>query len=382
MYKIISIVGARPQFIKTAALCRVIRNDFSKELNHIILHTGQHYDKNMSDVFFDELEVDTPTYNLGIQTNASSYPMQTSVAAIEKILKAEKPDMVLVYGDTYSTLAGAIAAENCNLPLAHIEAGMRSFNDMPEEKNRVETDKRATYLFCPTQTSANNLQQEGFSLDTQKPYSPNNKKISLCGDVMYDNALFFKNKDIALCSDLQQLLQEVPSYVLTTIHRQHNTDNKERLRSLIQGLLYIADYKQHILFPIHPRTRKMLLTHLTQEEYNTFISNKYIHCINPLSFFEMMYVEKQASLIITDSGGVQKEAFFYQKPCIIVRSETEWLELITHKCSILTDTEPNLIVNAYQQFTKNPPTHFPPIFGDGNAAHYICKEIIDVLKGE
>jgi UDP-GlcNAc3NAcA epimerase len=380
MYRIISIIGARPQFIKVAALCRIINKYFSTKLEHNILHTGQHYDNNMSDVFFDELGIDTPAYQLGIHTNHSGFPLNEAVLAIESILQEEHPDMVLVYGDTYSTLAGSIAAENCKLPLAHIEAGMRSYDlTMPEEVNRVETDKRAGFLFCPTQTAVMNLMKEGYDLQAQKPYHPKNKKIMFSGDIMYDNALFFADKNINLSSQLQQLLLSISSFVLTTVHRQHNTDNKERLQEFIQGLLLIADLKQPILFPVHPRTKKMLPLSLEPETYHHFITHDFIHCVEPLSFLEMMYVEKHASMIITDSGGVQKEAYFYKKPCIILRSETEWTELLAHKCCILTDTQPEKILQAYLYFTKHHPIDFPPVFGDGQAARFICEKIIEVF---
>lgn len=380
MYKIISVIGARPQFIKVAALCRVINNYFSTTLEHKILHTGQHYDNNMSNVFFDELGIDIPAYQLGIHTNHSGFPLNEAVSVIESILYKEHPDMVLVYGDTYSTLAGAMAAENSKLPLAHIEAGMRSYDlTMPEEVNRVETDKRASFLFCPTQTAVMNLLEEGCNLQSRKPYHPNNKKIMFSGDIMYDNALFFADKNINLSSQLQQLLLSIPSFVLTTVHRQHNTDNKERLQEFIQGLLLIADLKQPILFPVHPRTKKMLPLSLDPETYHHFITHDFIHCVEPLSFLEMMYVEKRASMIITDSGGVQKEAYFYKKPCIILRSDTEWKELLTHKCCKLTDTQPERILQAYLYFTKHHPINFPEVFGNGQAARFICEKIIEVI---
>ncbi len=381
MYKIISIVGARPQFIKVAALCRTIKKTFSSQIEHCILHTGQHYDYNMSTVFFEELQLDSPLYNLNIHSDNNIFPMQKAVDAIKNIILKEQPSIVLVYGDTYSTLAGAIATVKTGVPLVHIEAGMRSYDkSMPEEINRVETDKLATYLFCSTQTAMQNLQKEGYSLNTHPIYHPKNKKIMFSGDIMYDNTLFFENKNITSNSQLQTLIQEIPSYILTTLHRQHNTDDANRLKEFVKGLIAITNYKQHILFPIHPRASKMLHTHLDTQLYKTFFSNEYIHRISPLSFFEMMYLEKNAQMIITDSGGVQKEAYFYKKPCIIVRAETEWEELATYNVAYLSDAKSNAILEGYKYFTKNRPNNFPSLFGNGTAAHYICEEIIKILN--
>ena len=372
MYKIISIVGARPQFIKAAAISRTIREHFSLTLNHILVHTGQHYDFNMSSVFFDELQMENPTYQLNIHTENGNYPINHAADEIKKILLAEQPDMVIVYGDTFSTLAGALAAEICNMPLAHIESGMRSFNNhMPEEYNRIETDKRASYLFCSTQTAVNNLYNEGF----QK-----NKKIILCGDIMYDHVLYFKKEKNIVSAEFKRKFETFSSYLLVTIHRQQNTDNEERLRNLLSGLLSIAEIQQHIVLPLHPRTQKMMLNFLSQDEYNALYFNSFIHILSPFSYLEMMYAEQHALMIVTDSGGVQKEAFFYQKPCIILRNETEWTELVDNKCSILSDVKPENIFSAYQYFLKNPPTHFPPLFGNGNTATIICHEIMNALN--
>ncbi|MBP7101736.1 MAG: UDP-N-acetylglucosamine 2-epimerase (non-hydrolyzing) [Bacteroidales bacterium] len=380
MNKIISIIGARPQFIKAAALCRAIKQEFSTQLQHIIIHTGQHYDKNMSEVFFNELAIDPPAYHLDMHTENQIFPLQKAIQEISEVINKKKPDMIFVYGDTYSTLAGAMAAELCRVPFAHIEAGMRSFNDMPEEVNRVETDKRATVLFCSTQTAVNNLINEGLSLNTHKPFHPKNKKIYLSGDIMYDHALFFKNKIIPLSTPLKNSIKIAPSFALTTIHRKENTDDEKRLRNIIKGLLLIAEKKQHLIFPMHPRTKKMISLFLSLEEQQLFNSHPYIHSLNPVSYLEMMYLENKADIILTDSGGVQKEAYFYQKPCIIVRSETEWIEIVESKCGILSDDLPNSIYQAYMKYTENPPTAFPPVFGDGYTANFICNSIIELLK--
>ena len=381
MFKIISIAGARPQFIKTAVMCRVINNYLAKKLNHKILHTGQHYDKSMSSVFFEELEMDTPAYHLNIHTNNNLYPIDEAVAKISAILKKESPDMLLVYGDTYSTLAGALASENCNIPIAHIEAGLRSYDlSMPEEYNRIETDKRATYLFCPTITAVQNLINENYYYDAKKPYCPKNKDIILSGDIMYDNAIFFKNKEILIAPNIKNYFENIPSFILCTIHRQHNTDESQRFKELLQAFVLIANQQQHILFPIHPRTDKMLKQYIGEDIYHSFTTHPYIHIIKPLSYFEMMYAEQHATLIITDSGGVQKEAYFYQKPCIIVRDETEWVELLEHKSSILSTSTPEVMLKNYYTCIQQTNSNFPPVFGNGQAALIICKEILRVLN--
>ena len=380
MNKIISIIGARPQFIKTAALCRTIKYDFSEQLQHFIVHTGQHYDKNMSDIFFDELEIDSPAYHLDLYTENEVFPLEKAIQEIGKVINKEKPNMVLVYGDTYSTLAGAMAAEICQVPLAHIEAGMRSFNNMPEEINRIETDKRASILFCSTKTAIDNLINEGLRLDTLKPFNSMNKKIFLSGDIMYDHALFFKDKENILSDSLKNILNLVPSFLLITIHRKENTDDEKRLRNIIKGLLLIAEKKQHLIFPMHPRTKKMLSFFLSPKEQDFLYLHPYIHIINPISYLEMMYLENKAKMILTDSGGVQKEAYFYHKPCIILRPETEWTEIIKYKCGILSDILPDSICKSYIAFTKNPPKVFPPVFGNGYAANFICNSIIELLK--
>lgn len=382
MLKIVSIIGARPQFIKLAAFARVVNRYFSTKLDHKIIHTGQHYDKNMSEVFFNELQIDVPAYHLSLHTNQGTFPMRKAVCSIEQILQQEKPDLVIVYGDTYSTLAGALAADHCNIALAHIEAGMRSYDQtMPEEVVRVETDKLATYLYCATQTAMNNLQKEGVSLNRSKPYHKSNKKIMFSGDLMYDNALYYAEKISIDTLALRSFLQHTKElFILTTFHRQHNTDSKEHLQGFVEGLLKIAEKKVNILFPVHPRTRKMFTILLPQEIYQTFSNHPYIHCVEPLSFLEMLYVEKRASLIITDSGGVQKEAYFFQKPCIILRSETEWIELLHNKCGLLCDTKADAIAQTYHYFVQHPPLNFPPVFGKGQAARYICESILEILN--
>ena len=370
MIKIVTIIGARPQIIKAAALSRAIKENFSNEINEVIVHTGQHYDENMSQVFFDELGIPTPNYNLGV--GSGSHGIQTSkmIEGIEEILLKENPDYLVVYGDTNSTLAGAIAASKIHIPIVHIEAGLRSFNKaMPEEINRICCDHCSTMLFSPTATGYKNLINEGFNPENKRPYTIDNPGIYHCGDVMYDNSLYFSSK-----ANSQQPTA-YDKYILCTIHRNNNTDEPERLSSIIRALLKLSKEKD-IIIPLHPRTKKLLDINLSADIYNELIKNEKIHIIPPASFLEMIRLEKNADLVITDSGGVQKEAFFFKKPCIIIRSETEWKEIVECGAAVIADANEDRIIDAYYQFNKKENQEYPEYFGDGKAAVFICKELI------
>ena len=374
MIKIITIIGARPQIIKAAALSRAIKENFSNEINEVIVHTGQHYDENMSQVFFDELEIPTPNYNLGV--GSGSHGVQTSkmIEGIEEILIKEKPDYLIVYGDTNSTLAGAIAASKIHIPIVHIEAGLRSYNKaMPEEINRICCDHCSTMLFSPTATGYNNLIKEGFNPDNKKPYTIDNPGIYHCGDVMYDNSLHFAE----IANDKR--LKTKGNYILCTIHRNNNTDEPERLSSIVKALLKLSEEKE-IVIPLHPRTKKLLDVNLSSDIYNKLINNERIHIIPPASFLEMIRLEKNADLVITDSGGVQKEAFFFKKPCIIIRSETEWKEIVECGAAIIADANEEKIIDSYYQFIQKENQEYPEYFGDGKAAFFICNELINNKK--
>lgn len=370
MIKIVTIIGARPQIIKAAALSRAIKENFSNEINEVIVHTGQHYDENMSQVFFDELGIPTPNYNLGV--GSGSHGIQTSkmIEGIEEILLKENPDYLVVYGDTNSTLAGAIAASKIHIPIVHIEAGLRSFNKaMPEEINRICCDHCSTMLFSPTATGYKNLINEGFNPENKRPYTIDNPGIYHCGDVMYDNSLYFSSK----ANSIQPKAYD--KYILCTIHRNNNTDEPERLSSIIRALLKLSKEKD-IIIPLHPRTKKLLDINLSADIYNELINNEKIHIIPPASFLEMIRLEKNADLVITDSGGVQKEAFFFKKPCIIIRSETEWKEIVECGAAVIADANEDRIIDAYYQFNKKENQEYPEYFGDGKAAIFICKELI------
>ncbi|MFM7580366.1 MAG: non-hydrolyzing UDP-N-acetylglucosamine 2-epimerase, partial [Microcystaceae cyanobacterium] len=300
--KIVTIVGARPQFIKAATVSRVLRS--TPHCQEILVHTGQHYDKNLSDIFFEELEIPKPDYHLGIGSGSHGQQTGRMLEAIENVLLTEKPDGVLVYGDTNSTLAGALAAVKLHIPIAHVEAGLRSFNrQMPEEINRVLTDHSSDLLFAPTIAAVNHLKKEG--IDPQK--------IHLVGDVMYDAALFYGKKGDRPSSVLQTLLKtlklEPQNYILATIHRAENTDRQQRLTAIFEAFQQIAKTIP-VVMPLHPRTQKFL------HDYQLEILTQNLTLIDPVGYLDMVQLEKNARLIVTDSGGIQKEAYFYQVPCL------------------------------------------------------------------
>ena len=371
MIKIVTIIGARPQIIKAAALSRAIKEKFSNEIEEVIVHTGQHYDENMSQVFFDELGIPAPNYNLGVGSGKHGEQTSKMIEGIEEILLKENPDYLVVYGDTNSTLAGAIAASKIHIPIVHIEAGLRSFNKaMPEEINRICCDHCSTMLFSPTTTGYKNLINEGFNPENKKPFTIDNPGIYHCGDVMYDNSMFFGSTDNG-----QQTTDNNP-YILCTIHRNNNTDEPERLSSIVRALLRLSN-EEEIIIPLHPRTKKLLDVNLSSDIYNELINNERIHIIPPASFLEMIKLEKNANIVLTDSGGVQKEAFFFKKPCIIIRSETEWKEIVECGAAIIADANEDNIVNGYYHFKEHKISEYPELFGDGKAAEFICNELIN-----
>jgi UDP-GlcNAc3NAcA epimerase len=378
MIKILTVVGARPQIIKAAALSRTIRNSFSSNLKEVILHTGQHYDQKMSHVFFDELKIPAPHYNLNI--GSASHGIQTArmTEGIEDVLISEKPACLVLYGDTNSTLAGAIAAAKLHIPVVHIEAGLRSFNkSMPEEINRIVCDHCSTLLFSPTRTGYNNLVNEGFKIGNKSPFTADNPGLFHCGDVMYDNTLFFS----AMFAGKPKLLDSLgvggDKYVLATLHRPVNTDHPARLEAILKAFDQITKtYQVKLILPLHPRTAKMIRQHPDANLKKAITLNEHILITEPVSFLEMMLLEKNAEMVITDSGGVQKEAFFFQKPCIVLRNETEWVEIVDHECAVLTDADENRILEAFDHFRRFPPEEYPQIFGDGKAAEFICQQMI------
>ncbi|MCT7976492.1 non-hydrolyzing UDP-N-acetylglucosamine 2-epimerase [Laspinema olomoucense] len=362
MLKIATVVGARPQFIKAATVSRVLRS--TPDITEILVHTGQHYDANMSEVFFQELEIPPPDYHLGIGSGTHGAQTGRMLEAIEGVLLEEKPDWVLVYGDTNSTLAGALAAVKLHIPVAHIEAGLRSFNwQMPEEINRVLTDRASNLLFAPTEVAVENLRREGIHQGT----------IHLVGDVMYDAALYYGSKAAIYSFILKHLNLRSKGYILATIHRAENTDYSANIQAIFRGLMQVAA-EIPVLLPLHPRTRKAL------EQNNLMIPvSNCLQIIEPVGYLDMVMLEKNARLIVTDSGGVQKEAFFYRVPCVILREETEWVELVQSRWNRLVPPKSDIVVRCevFNSLTlPDGDLNSRTVYGTGQAA----KQIVKILK--
>lgn len=378
MKKILTIIGARPQIIKAAALSRAVKNKFAGQIAEVIVHTGQHYDENMSEVFFEELDIPHPNYNLNVGSGTHGRQTADMIEGIEEILLREKPSCIILYGDTNSTLAGAVAASKLRIPIVHVEAGLRSFNkSMPEEINRIMCDHVSTLLFAPTRAGYDNLLAEGFKAGSEPPYSIDHPKVYHCGDVMYDNTLFFS----AMADEKTDIIKKYElgenDFILATVHRNNNTDDPLRLNALFSALHAIADgNRMKVIVPLHPRTAKLLANNLSPALYSLVKTSSYIRIIPPVSFLEMIALEKNAAMVMTDSGGVQKEAFFFRKPCIILRSETEWVELVRCGAAVVADADEEKIIEAYRQFSENKKLAFPHLFGDGHAAEFICSEIL------
>lgn len=378
MLKIVTIVGARPQIIKAAALSRCIRNLFSDKISEFIIHTGQHYDNNMSEVFFQELEIPKPDINLNI--GSASHGQQTALMlqGIEKVLLAEKPDYIVLYGDTNSTLAGALAGIKLQIPVVHIEAGLRSFNKkMPEEINRIVCDHASTLLFVPTESGMKNLANEGFVIENFAPFSADKPGIFHCGDIMFDNLVHFSEIAARKTDIMQNLNLQENEFLLCTIHRDNNTDNPERLKQIISALCSIEEnLGLKIVFPLHPRTSKMIESQLPEELYFRLTNNINIHLVPPVTYLEMIMLEKNSRLILTDSGGVQKEAYFFKKPVVVARPETEWVEIIENGSGVIADADELKIIEAVKYYLGSPTLKFPFLFGNGHAAEFVCNVLL------
>ncbi len=362
--KVLTIVGARPQFIKAAMVSRELRKH--DDMSEILIHTGQHYDINMSDVFFEELEIPKPDYNLGIGSATQGAQTGRMLEALEDVLIKERPDCVIVYGDTNSTLAGALAAAKLHISVAHVEAGLRSFNrKMPEEINRIVADHVSDLLLAPTETAVENLMREGFERN----------KVCLVGDVMYDAALFYARMAELSSLILERLNLVRKEYVLATVHRAENTDNASRLRSIFEALRTIA-YEMPVVVPMHPRTRAPLEAEGLLE---TIV--QCIQVIEPIGYLDMVMLERNAALIVTDSGGVQKEAFFHRVPCVTVRDETEWVELVDIGWNkVVSPTSSSPIVNVIRgALLKYDGLDASP-YGDGAASGKVVQCIAEFCR--
>lgn len=351
--KVLTVVGARPQFIKAAVVSRALKE---KNIGEVIVHTGQHYDSNMSEVFFDELQIPHPHYNLGVAGSSHGAATGQMLEKIEEVLLKEKPEAVMVYGDTNSTLAGALAARKLNIKLVHVEAGLRSFEmTMPEEINRILTDRISDLLFCPTQTAVDNLEKEGFENF--------NCSIIKSGDVMQDAALFYEKISGESSTIIRKL--ELKDFVLATIHRAENTDNISHLRSIVQAFNEINKHTQ-VVVPLHPRTSKI-------------IQKEGIDCdfkiIEPVGYLDMVQLLKHCSLVMTDSGGLQKEAFFFKKHCVTLREQTEWVELVEHGFNTIAGTNTTNIVDAYTTMINKRSDFAVDLYGNGKASSVIANAI-------
>jgi len=379
--KIITIVGARPQIIKSSAISRTIAQEFPDQLREVIVHTGQHYDENMSSIFFSEMQIPRPDYNL--QVGSGSHGVQTAkmLEGLEQVFLSEKPDAVIVYGDTNSTVAGALAAAKIHIPLIHIEAGLRSFNKtMPEEINRIACDHMSTLLFTPTGTGLDNLIREGFDSSTKAHASIDSPNVYHCGDIMYDNSLHFSKISDENSTILKDLELAKGEFVLCTVHRDSNTDIRENLESIFKALLNIAESsKMTIVLPLHPRTKNRLNEQLSVELLDKLNTSDSIRIIPPAGFLDIISLEKNARMIITDSGGLQKEAYFFQKPCVILRSQTEWVEIVENGNAQLVGADQLKIEKAFDELLKKKDYTYPSFYGDGKASVFICEKIISDL---
>jgi UDP-GlcNAc3NAcA epimerase len=383
--KLINIVGARPQIIKASAISRAIHKHYSKDIIEIIVHTGQHYDKELSGVFFDELEIPMPHFNLGVGSAGHGRQTSLMITGIEEVLLKEKPDCVLLYGDTNSTLAGALAASKLHFPVIHIEAGLRSFNKtMPEELNRILSDHSSTLLFAPTNAAFKNLMGEGFRPENSPPYTINNPKIYLTGDIMYDNTLFFAGlAEKKKAGFLNKMSLVKNNYVLVTIHRDNNTDDIVRLKDILVTLKMLAEERDVVLvMPLHPRTVIALKTRL-KSLYDDLKHCEHVMIIPPVSYLEMILLEKNCRMIVTDSGGVQKESHFFKRPCVVLRKETEWIELVNNGTAKLVDADPDSIRHEFLSFADlHSDLEYPGFYGDGKTAEFILNEILLMFEKE
>lgn len=357
MKKIAAVIGARPQFVKAAVVSKAIAQ--FKDLKEIIIHTGQHYDENMSDLFFKQMQIPQPAYNLSIGNLSHGAMTGRMIEKIEDIFLKEQPNLVLVYGDTNSTLAGALAAAKLHISVAHVEAGLRSFNKlMPEEINRVLTDHVSDILFCPTEQAIKNLEQENIS--------SNKSNVILTGDVMFDSSLFFAQY-------MQMPSFKIPErFILATIHRAENTDDRSKLKEIISALNTLHK-SVPVLMPMHPRTKK-----IAQECDCEILFN----CFEPVGYFQMIALLKQCSLVITDSGGVQKEAYFFEKPCVTVRDETEWIELVSVGANILAAANKEDITGKVNYMLNKQINFQTKLYGNGDAAFKIASFLDNYLKAK
>ncbi|MEZ4808444.1 MAG: UDP-N-acetylglucosamine 2-epimerase (non-hydrolyzing) [Flavobacteriales bacterium] len=367
--RMLTVVGARPQIIKAAAISRAVQGRYADRIKETILHSGQHYDANMSRIFFEELGIPAPERNLRIAAHSPSRTARM-LEGIEQVIDAERPDLVLVYGDTDTTLATALAASKAGIPLAHVEAGLRSFDrTMPEEVNRIVCDHCSSWLFCPTDTAVQNLRREGFDPAAELP------KVVLAGDVMFDNSLYF-----AALAERSTILKEnglqPDRFALATVHRAHNTDDPERLSAILGALLELhRSTGLTLAIPLHPRTRQRIERSVDEVLRREFESTKGIVLMPPVGYLDMIALQRSARLVLTDSGGLQKEAFFFGKPCLVLRAGTEWTELVDHGYARLVDHDRDRMIAGAEYFLTHDMPPAKDLFGNGDAAGAICQAL-------
>lgn len=373
MLKIITLIGARPQIIKAAAISRMIRNKFYSKINEIIVHSGQHYDTNMSDVFFEEMEIPKEKYNL--KAGGGTHAEQTAKIMIEfeKVILLELPDIILLYGDTNSTLAAALVGSKANIPIVHVEGGVRiNSKSYPEEINRILTDNLSSLIFVPNKDGISCLKKEGFEVGHDLKGTIDKAKVVFCGDIMLDNSIYFSKKTNA--TFLKKLMLSNTKFILLTMHRHNLSEDSNLLKNVFDALSKIiteSNYK--IVFPVHPRTKKIIETF----QLNDILTNNILF-IDPVSYLEMIELESSCELIITDSGGVQKESYFFKKPCLILLENTPWIELIEGGTSKLCGYNSNRIFDNYiDLISKKEKLEYPVLYGDGNASEIILNEILN-----
>ena len=382
MIKIVTVVGARPQFIKSAAISREIRNNFSNYIEEIIVHTGQHYDNNMSNVFFNELNIPKEKYNLHIGSLNHANQTAEIMTSFDEVMDIEKPDAILLYGDTNSTLSACLVGIKRHIPIIHVEAGVRSYNKkFPEEVNRLICDHVSSILFVPSDDGIMCLEKEGFFVNNaiNDGLLMNKPLVFKCGDVMYDNVLFFQSiSDNYFEKIVKKYSLPENDYFLITAHRPSNVDNIKDFRNILSFCHYgIKKLNKKIIFPLHPRTRKLIESN---PELKEMVEIEGLFILPPVSFLEMIGLQKNAELVITDSGGVQKEAYFMNKPCLIMLEETPWVELVKSKNAKIVGNNYNLLCSGAEHYLNNKPKKFDNIYGDGKSSNFICKKIIENIK--
>lgn len=380
--KLLTIIGARPQFIKAAAISRAIKNNFDNQIEEILVHTGQHYDSNMSKVFFEELKIPKEKYNLNVGSGSHSVQTAKMMTEMDTVINKENPTAILLYGDTNSTLAACLVAIKEHIPIIHVEAGVRSYNKkFPEEVNRLVCDHMSSLLFVPSDAGINSLSKEGVNnTNNNNNVSPDNPRVYRCGDIMYDNTLFYRDNALNSTNNIfKKYNLPNENIILATLHRPSNVDQKESLENILKAFHKIIEQSNRsIILPLHPRTLKSInqIHNLT-----SYLNHEKLHVIPPVSFLDMVVIEEHVDLIITDSGGIQKEAYFMNKPCLIMLEETPWTELIETKTAKLVGSSYDKLINGASEFlNKEVELNYPELYGDGKASQFICSKIIEAFQ--